>query len=81
MIAPEQRRFAQLQAVDVEGVLPAVRADLSDENVTRSDESVRYGDRWVAQGTRGGSSSNGSLHISIKFSGDQQGRSLPECSA
>ncbi|CAK0734851.1 hypothetical protein CVIRNUC_000492 [Coccomyxa viridis] len=37
--------FAQLQAVDVEGVLPAVRADLPDENVTRKDEAVRYEDR------------------------------------
>ena len=61
MTAPEQRRFAQLQAVDVEGVLPAVRADLSDENVTRNDEAVRYEDRWVEQGTRIGSSSNGSF--------------------
>ncbi|CAL5225483.1 g8308 [Coccomyxa viridis] len=37
--------FAQLQAVDVEGVPPALRADLSDENVTRPDEVVQYTDR------------------------------------
>ncbi len=60
-MTPEQRRFAQLQAVDVEGVLPAVRADLPDENVTRKDEAVRYEDRWVEQGTHFGSSSHGSF--------------------
>ena len=41
-------RFAQLQAVDVEGVPPALRADLSDENVTRPDEVVQYEDRHAA---------------------------------
>ena len=61
MTAPDQRRFAQLQAVDVEGVLPAVRADLPDENVTRKDEAVRYEDRWVEQGSHVGSSGHGAF--------------------
>lgn len=45
-------RFAQLQAVDVEGVPPALRADLSDENVTRPDEVVQYTDRHAPSLTR-----------------------------
>lgn len=45
-------RFAQLQAVDVEGVPPALRADLSDENVTRPDEAVQYQDRCHEQTDR-----------------------------
>ncbi len=42
-------RFAQLQAVNVEGVPPALRADLSDENVTRPDSVVQYPDRCHKQ--------------------------------
>lgn len=35
-------RFDQLQAVDVEGVPPAVRIDMEDQNVLRPDTSVDY---------------------------------------
>lgn len=45
-------RFAQLQAVNVEGVPPALRADLSDDNVTRPDEAVQYQDRCHDQTER-----------------------------
>ena len=51
-------------------MLPAVRADLSDENVTRSDEAVRYEDRWVEQGDRVDSSSNGPFSFNITQSSE-----------
>ena len=35
-------RFDQLQAVDVEGVPPAVRADVGEDNVLRPDTAVVY---------------------------------------
>ena len=35
-------RFGQLQAVDVEGVAPAVRADVGEDNVLRPDIPVKY---------------------------------------
>ncbi|BDA40673.1 probable glutamyl-tRNA(Gln) amidotransferase subunit C, chloroplastic [Coccomyxa sp. Obi] len=34
--------FNQLQAVDVEGVPPAVRIDMEGENVLRPDKPVQY---------------------------------------
>ncbi|KAK9916877.1 hypothetical protein WJX75_008231 [Coccomyxa subellipsoidea] len=37
--------FDQLQAVDVEGVPPAVRIDMEDQNVLRPDMAVEYDDR------------------------------------
>lgn len=35
-------RFNQLQAVDVEGVPPAVRIDMEGDNVLRPDTPVQY---------------------------------------
>ena len=41
-------RFDQLQAVDVEGVPPATRADLSEENLLRADIPRTFVNRCIS---------------------------------